>query len=72
MAARSGLPAADLQAALGVYHAGGKAALQEQSASRWCAVHITFAGQHQAEHTMATLVAPALDTLRTGRGRVGW
>jgi thiopeptide-type bacteriocin biosynthesis protein len=72
VAARSGLPPADLQSALDVYHAGGKAALHEQAASRWCVVRITFASHDQAEQTMATLVAPALDTLRTGRSPVGW
>ncbi|ONH22028.1 thiopeptide-type bacteriocin biosynthesis protein [Pseudofrankia asymbiotica] len=71
VAAHSGLPVADLQAALGVCHAGGKAALQDRSASSWCGVRITFADQDQAEQTMATLVGPAPDTLRTG-SQFGW
>lgn len=72
VAARSGLKAADLQAAVGVYHDGGKAALQALSASTWYSVRITFAGRGQEENLMATVVGPALDTLRAGSKPIGW
>jgi thiopeptide-type bacteriocin biosynthesis protein len=72
VAARTGLPAADLQAALAVYHAGGKRAVETRSAGRWHAVRIVFADRAQAETTMATIVAPVLDTLCASRRSVGW
>jgi thiopeptide-type bacteriocin biosynthesis protein len=72
VAARSGLPAAELQAALTVYHQGGSAALADRAADRWYMVRLMVADQRRAEQTMARVVGPALDTLRGGRTAVGW
>jgi thiopeptide-type bacteriocin biosynthesis protein len=70
VAARSGLPAAELQAALTAYHQGGSAALAGRAADRWYVVRPVVADQRRAEQTMARVVGPALDTLH--QDPAGW
>jgi len=73
VAARFGLAASDLQAMLTIYHAGGKAAvLASQSRGHWYAARIAFASGPQPEKTMARVVGPALDALRTGQEQLDW
>ncbi|ABD11217.1 hypothetical protein ThrDRAFT_03910 [Frankia casuarinae] len=72
VAARTGLSAVDLQAALATYHAGGKRAVEARSAGRWYTVRVVFGDRTQAETTMSTIVAPVLDTLCASRRSVGW
>jgi thiopeptide-type bacteriocin biosynthesis protein len=72
VAGRHGLAIGELRVALAVYDEAGRAALAARSASRWYSIRLMFADLNRAEHTLARVVAPALDTPHNGRAPASW
>jgi len=63
-AAGADIDIADLEDAIGTYHAAGTAALEQRASSRWQHVSIGFTDPESSEQTGANVIGPLLDGLQ--------
>jgi thiopeptide-type bacteriocin biosynthesis protein len=71
-AARAGIDIADLEDAIGAYHAAGTAALEQSACSRWQHVSITFTDRQSPERTGPDVIGPLLDGLQADGTLACW